>query len=95
MEDRKLVHTNFLLGSLQLTAQARMVLKRLPYDLICRHAINEHGLITEDERRRNAHAMRVLGPIISRYKADPTDPDSRHVVITTEACWGETLIDIE
>jgi hypothetical protein len=41
-----LMQTNFLLGTLQLTPEARMTLKRLPYDLVARHAINEHGLIT-------------------------------------------------
>ncbi len=89
------MQTNFLLGSLQLTTQARMVLKRLPYDLVARHAINEHGLISERERERNELSMKTIGPIVSRYKADPTNPKSKLVRIYTDATWGETLISIE
>lgn len=89
------MHTNFLLGTIQLTEPARMTLKRLPYDLVARHAINEHGLITKRERARNALSMQTYGPIISRYKADPTNPKSPYVIIETDATWGTTLISIE
>jgi len=89
------MQTNFLLGSLRLTESARMVLKRQPYDLIARHAINEHGRITREERERNERSMKTLGPIISRYKADPTDPRSRYVVIYTRDTWDETLVSLE
>lgn len=95
MELQKPMQTNFLLGTLQLTDQAQMVLKRVPYDLVARHAINEHGLITEPERRQNAMSMLTIGPIISRYKADPTNPRSKHVIVETDAVWGSTLISIE
>lgn len=90
-----LMQTNFLLGTLQLTAEARMTLKRLPYDLVARHAVNEHGIITSRERRRNAESMLRHGPIISRYIADPTDPKTRFVRIETDATWSTTLISIE
>lgn len=89
------MQTNFLLGTLQLTTQVQAVLKRVPYDLVARHAINEHGLITDAERRQNAMSMLTIGPITSRYKADPTDPRSPHVVIKTDAVWGSTLISLE
>lgn len=89
------MQTNFLLGSLQLTQQARMTLKRLPYDLVARHAINEHGSITARERKQNAESMLTIGPIVSRYRADPTDPKSRYVLIETNATWETTLISIE
>jgi hypothetical protein len=88
------MQTNFLLGELKITDPARLVLRRLPFDLICRHAINEHGQINEEERRANDDGMQTLGPIISRYKADPTDPHSVQVVIQTRATWDETLIDV-
>ena len=95
MEDRKLVHTNFLLGSLQLTAQARMVLKRLPYDLIARHAVNDHGLATEAELKQNELSMQIIGVITSRYHVDPTNPGAGCVRIETDETWSETLISLE
>ena len=89
------MQTNFLLGSLKLTEQARRTLKRLPYDLVARHAINEHGVITSRERKRNALSMLTIGPIKSRYRANPTDPRSKYVVIETDATWSETIISVE
>ena len=89
------MQTNFLLGSLQLTQQARMELKRLPYDLVARHAINEHGIITKAEQRRNAVSMLTIGPIRSRYMVDPTNPKYKFVLIETSATWVETIISLE
>lgn len=88
------MQTNFLLGSLQLTEQARMILKRLPYDLVARHAVNDHGMITSRERKRNAESMLTIGPIISRYRADPTDPKSKYIVVETDATWSTTTISV-
>ena len=89
------MQTNFLLGELRLSEDARLVLKRLPFDLICRHAINEHGRISKEEQEANEFGMKTLGPIISRYTADPTDPDSKLVVIKTRATWDETMVSLE
>ena len=89
------MQTNFLLGTIKLTEPARMTLKRQPWDLIARHAVNEHGRITEKEQRNNELGMKTLGPIISRYKTDPTDPKSKNVVIYTFNTWNETLVSIE
>lgn len=89
------MQTNFLLGEIKLTPAARIQLKRVPLDLICRHAINEHGHITQSEARRNARNMDTLGPIISRYKADPTDSKSPDVVIYTRETWDETIIYLD
>ena len=86
------MQTNFLLGALLLTEPARMALKRQPYDLICRHAINEHGNITKAERAMNERSLLTLGPIISRYQVDPMNPKSGTVVILTKDAWQETLI---
>lgn len=89
------MQTNFLLGALLLTDPARMALKRQPYDLICRHAIGEHGSITKAERAMNERSMQTIGPIVSRYRVDPTNPRSRNVVILTKNTWQETLIALE
>jgi hypothetical protein len=78
-----------------MTAEARMILKRVPYDLVCRHAINEHGHISERQRKINALSMKTIGPIKSRYRADPTNPHSKFVVIKTDETWSTTLIDVE
>lgn len=72
-----------------------MALKRQPFDLIARHAINEHGNITKHEAKENLKGMRTLGPIVSRYKADPTNPHSKTVVILTRATWDETTVSVE
>ena len=89
------MQSNFLLGTLRLTEPARMALKRQPFDLICRHAINEHGNISKDEQTMNTMSMKTLGPIVSRYKVDPTNPKSKNVVVLTKNTWQETLIAIE
>jgi hypothetical protein len=89
------MQTNFLLGALMLTNPARMALKRQPYDLICRHAINDYGLITKAERAMNERSMLTIGPILSRYRVDPTNPKSGTVIILTKDTWQETLIALE
>ncbi len=89
------MQTNFLLGTLKITEPARLVLKREPYDLIARHAINEHGEITPAEKKANELGMKTLGPIVSRYKADPTNPRSPKVLITTKTAWSETIVSVE
>ncbi len=89
------MQTNFLLGTLRITDAARMALKRQPYDLIARHAINEHGDISRSERKNNEKSMKTLGPIISRYKIDPTNKHSRNVVVFTKSTWDETVVTIE
>lgn len=72
-----------------------MVLKRLPYDLVARHAINENGDITLREREQNETSMKAVGPIISRYRANPLDPKSKNIVIKTNEFWAETVITVE
>lgn len=89
------MQSNFLLGVLKLTEPARLALKRQPYDLIARHAINEHGQISQEERERNELGMRTLGPIISRYHVDPTTKKSAMVVVLTSNTWSETLIYLD
>lgn len=89
------MQTNFLLGTIQLTEDALRALKRVPYDLVARHAINEHGAITLREQKRNILSMQIMGPIVSRYRADPTDPKSPYIRVETSAKWGETTISVE
>ena len=89
------MQTNFLLGELKITEPAKLVLKRIPFDLVCRHAINEHGNVSKREAEANRMSMHTMGPLTSRYKADPTDPRSPNVVITTAATWCETIIQLE
>jgi len=88
------MQTRFLLGSLRITETARLALKRQPFDLLCRHAINEHGSITEKERKQNAESMMIVGPLISRYLIDPSNPRKGFVVITTNRDWSETVISV-
>lgn len=89
------MQTNFLLGTLRLTETARLALKRQPFDLVARHAINEHGEVTAKELEQNIQGMKSSGPILSRYKIDPTDPNSKHVLVITKNTWAETIISVE
>lgn len=89
------MYSNFLLGNLRITEGARVKLKRIPYDLICRHAINEHGELSKREARRNELAMVTIGEIMSRYRVDPTDASLGNVVVVTHATWDETLVKLE
>lgn len=87
--------TNFLLGQLRITPEARSALGRLPYDLLCRHAIGEHGLITDEERQGNAIGLLTLGPIVSRYWLNPTDRSKGKVKVTTASTWHETRVTLD
>lgn len=89
------MYANFLLGNLRITEGARASLQRIPYDLLARHAVNEHGQLSWRETRRNQHAMKTIGEITSRYRIDPTDPRKGSVLIVTQATWDETLVKLE
>lgn len=87
--------SNFLLGTLRVTRGAKVKLKRVPYDLIARHAVNEHGDLSSKERIDNLASMKTVGPIKSRYAVDPTDARQGNVIIITRASWDETLVKLE
>jgi len=89
------MYSNFLLGTLRVSRAAKVKLKRIPYDLIARHAVNEHGNISNDETIANLAAMKTVGAIMSRYPADPTDRAKGNVVVITRASWDETLVRLE
>ena len=89
------MYANFLLGNLRITEGAQTSLKRIPYDLLARHAVNEHGQLTRRESRRNELAMKTIGEITSRFYVDPTDPEQGFVLIVTQATWDETLVKLE
>jgi hypothetical protein len=85
----------FLLGQIKITPAARRTLKRLPYDLIARHSVLDHGQIDESQWAENELGLRTMGRILSRYRVDPTDPDTSFVLIVTEETWRETVISLE
>jgi len=89
------MQTNFLLGALHITPEVSMVLKRRPFDLLARHALNEHGWITRSERKINERSMLTVGPIKSRYKADPTKFFSKMILVQTDSTWSNTHITVE
>lgn len=89
------MRANFLLGTLAITEAAKAKLKRIPYDLIARHAVNEHGQLSMRERRRNLIAMNTIGEITSRYPVDPTDASQGTVLVITQKAWDETLVKLE
>jgi len=89
------MYSNFLLGSLHVSDAARIKLKRLPLDLIARHAVNDHGQLTRLEVKRNRQNMALVGPILSRYSVDPTDPTQGRVVVITDEMWESTIVKLE
>lgn len=89
------MYSNFLLGTLRITEGAKIKLRRIPYDLICRHAVNDHGNMTRRELRRNEIAMNTVGEITSRYSVDPTNTTLGNVLVVTHATWDETLVKLE
>lgn len=86
---------NFLLGTLRITPAAKEALMRIPYDLLARHAVNEHGYLTRREERHNEIAMTTIGEIKSRYRVDPTDPTKGNVIVLTQRTWDETIVQLE
>lgn len=88
------METKFLLGDLVITDGARQLLKRVPLDLVARHAVLEHGIITKREAASNARGLLTRGPIRSRYRADPTNLKSRYVVVDTNELWTSTLVSV-
>jgi hypothetical protein len=89
------MHSNFLLGKLCVTEAARMKLKRTPFDLVARHAVNEYGEITPTERRANAHSMKCVGRILSRYSVNPTDRKEGFILVVTDQDWETTTVKLE
>lgn len=89
------MYANFLLGTLSVTEAAAARLGRTPLDLIARHAINDHGVITQAEARRNQISMKRLGPILSRFQIDPTDEKQGHVLVITDEEWKSTTVQLE
>lgn len=89
------MYANFLLGSLEITEAAKSSLKRIPYDLIARHALNEHGSLSKAELRRNEIAMKTIGKLLSRYRIDPTNPSKGNVEVITCETWSSTLVKLE
>ncbi len=89
------MYSNFLLGTLRVSRAAKVKLKRIPYDLIARHAINEHGKISKSETISNLASMKTVGEIMSRYAVDPCDASAGNIMVITRASWDETLVRLE
>lgn len=89
------MHTNFLLGTVQVTETARKKLGRDPLDLVARHAVNEHGLISQRERTQNRVAMKTVDRIVSRYWVDPTNPNQGFVEVITDEHWETTTVKLK
>lgn len=89
------MRSNFLLGSLVVTNAARIKLRRVPLDLVARHAVNDHGVATLRELRSNQLALQTGDRIISRFPVDPTDSTQGFVVVITEDSWASTTVKLE
>jgi hypothetical protein len=89
------MYSNFLLGELKISNATKLKLKRAPLDMVARHAINDHGVITALERKRNQIGMQTAGQILSRYMVNPLDPEEGYVEVITEECWGTTRVKLK
>lgn len=89
------MYSNFLLGTLEVTEAAAARLGRTPLDLIARHAVNDYGHVTAKEARLNAISMKRMGPILSRYMVDPTDPRQGYVEVITDESWSSTIVRLQ
>lgn len=89
------MYANFLLGNLAVTEAAAARLGRTPLDLIARHAVNDHGLLSREEHAQNVKSMRTMGRIMSRYPVDPLDPSAGFVIVETTESWAETTARLE
>ena len=89
------MQSNFLLGTLSVSENAQLKLKRIPLDLIARHAVNDHGKLSRREQHRNAIGMKTIGEITSRYAVDPTDDTQGNVLVVTQNSWAQTIVKLE
>jgi len=89
------MYSNFLLGTLKVSTAAQNKLKRLPLDLLARHAVNDHGSVSRLVLKRNSLHMKTVGEIVSRYSVDPTDPSQGCVVVITDEQWESTTVKLE
>lgn len=89
------VFATFLLGEIVISEAAYQALGRTPLDLIARHAVRDHGQITSRERVRNDRSYDSGGQIMSRYRIDPTNPRTKHVLIITRSGGDETVVCLE
>lgn len=88
--------SRFELGPLRTSTQARKALGRIAYDLICRHALCDFGIATEQEQQYNMHAIGGgTGRVISRYRSDPTANESPPIVVVTETGGLHTTVYLE
>lgn len=89
------MQSNFLIGTIHISEGAKTKLQRIPYDLIARHAVNEHGLLTKREAHCNLVSMKNAGEIMSRYPINPTDARQGNVLVVTRESWDLTLVKLE
>lgn len=89
------MRSNFLLGNIVVTDAARIKLKRTPLDLVARHAVNDHGVVTLRELKANQLALHTADAIVSRYAVDPTDPTQGFVEVITSESWSTTTVKLK
>ena len=89
------MYSNFLLGTLKVTDAARDKLNRTPLDLVARHAVGDHGLVSNMTLKKNQAAMKTADAITSCYYIDPTNPAEGRVLVVTDECWETTTVKLE
>ncbi|MGK3274337.1 hypothetical protein ACSLNH_11830 [Comamonas kerstersii] len=87
--------SKFLLGSIKIEDPVREVLGRTPLDLVSRHAVCEHGVVSPRRLKQNALSLSDAGEIQSEYLINPLNPKDGSVLVTTREGWGETVVTIK
>ena len=88
------MHANFLLGTLIYEESVEAAIGRNPLDLIARHAVCDHGIVSRRQKVRNRVALDEHDEIVSEYHLNPLHPEDGSIRFTTSAGWGETVVSI-
>lgn len=86
----------FLLGKIRIAPGVIALLGREPLDLVARHAVADFGRVGSRVKAKNMRAISgdVADEVVSKYPADPTDPRSPLITVTTLAGWGMTIVTL-
>lgn len=85
----------FPLGETLITEDAIAAIKRIPTDLILRHALLDFGRVSAAIAARNRRALKGGGQITSMFAIDPTDEHTKLLHVITTADRSKTYVCCE
>lgn len=87
----------FLLGRIHVDDEVRRLLGRTPFDMVARHAVCDHGLVSQRRKKLNAIALSDSqggGDIQSEYIANIAHPEHGRIRIVTTEGWADTYVSL-